>query len=267
LLTGSAHADLSRAPGGIRVSGGVRVSGGFSARVPSWSGGVRVYSARPYYYYQPYYRYYYPVPAYYGVGYSVDAGVAPGVTQVVAPPPALPRLGLGLFAGGLVTTNTASNGSSIETQGSDFGLLGRLRLTSGLLLEGDIGKTHAVTTTSVNGVDVKRVDRRLGASLVYEFGAHYRWSPYILGGLGAEQTDLGSTYSATRGYGEIGGGIRFAVTERFHLTADLRVGARDATTSSDTPVVLARTIYPAEPTNYDQPETYVRSRLSAILWF
>lgn len=270
LLTPTAHADFSRAPGGVRVSGGVRIGGGFSAGVhggwrATWGGGVRVYS-RPYYAYQPYYNYYQPVPSYYGY---VEGVAAPGITAVVVAQPPLPRFGLGLFAGGLVTTNTSANGS-VDTQGSDFGLLGRLRLTTGLLLEGDLGKTHSLTSTSVNGVDVTRVDRRFGGSLVYEFGAYNRWSPYILAGLGAEQTDLGSSYSATRAYGEIGGGIRFAVTEHFHLTADLRVGARDTTSASDTPVpaTLARTIYPTEPTTYyNGQENYVRSRLSAILWF
>lgn len=286
LLTGAAEAGGFHGSGGVRVSGGfrasggVRVSGGFRAapggvRVgsggparawgPTWGGRVWVGGYRPYpYYYRPYY---YPVPAYYGAEYPVDVIAAPGITEVVVPPPPLLRFGFGLFGGGVVTTNTTSNGTSVDTQSGDFGLLARFRLTTGLILEGEVGKTRALTATSVNGFDSTRVDRRVGASLVYEFGAYNRWAPYIVGGLGVERTDANGFASTTRGYGEIGGGIRFALSEHFHITADLRVGSREATSTADNPTVIARTIYPTPTTTVDAQETYVRSRLAAILWF
>lgn len=250
--------------GVFHASGGVRVSGGFSARVHAgWRPAIRPHvwvGYRP-----TYYPYYQPVPAYYP---TVDVVAAPGVTEVIVAEPPLPRVGFGLFAGGLVTTNDPSGSSDI--QGRDFGLLARLRLTTGLVLEGELGKTTAFTSVSVNGVDYNRVDRRLGASLLYEFGAHNRWAPYIVGGFGAQETNVGGLTSQG-GYGEFGGGIRFAVTNRFHLTAELRGGARDVQSSPDdvpVPAVAARTIYPSPtPTSDPQTETYVRSRLAAILWF
>lgn len=258
--------------GVFHASGGVAVSGRVSAHVragfrPAWRPTLRprvwVGGYRSHYYY-PYYQ---PIPAYYT---PVDTVAAPGVTQVVVAEPPLPRLGLGLFAGGFVTTNGASNGVD-DVQGSNFGLLGRFRLTPGLVLEGELGKTTSVTSVWYDGVEYDRVDRRLGASLLYEFGAHNRWSPYVVAGLGVEKTDVAGL-SSEGGYGEIGGGIRFAVTRRFHLTAELRGGARDATdVYYDAPVPLAaRTIYPTPtptPISDQQDETYIRSRFAAILWF
>lgn len=254
-LASAAEAD------GFHASGGVRVSGGFSARVHTgWRPRVWVGGYRPHYYYYPYYQ---PVPAYYT---TVDTVAAPGVTQVVVAEPPLPRLGLGLFAGTMVTTDATG---AADMEAGNFGLLGRFRLTPGLVLEGELSKTTGFTSVSVNDVDFTRVDRRVGAALLYEFGAHNRWSPYIVAGLGAETTDWGGQ-SSEGGYGEIGGGIRFAVTRHFHLTAELRGGARDAPgTYGDTPVPLAaRTIYPSPtPTAEPEPETYFRSRFAAILCF
>ncbi len=108
--------------------------------------------ARPYYYY----NYYYPVPSYYGYySYSepnyYPVAPAPAVAPVEAAPAVvaaaprreLPRFGIGLFAGGVSVENVSES--------TDVGALGRFRLTSGLLIEGEIGKTS---------YDKGRTDRR-----------------------------------------------------------------------------------------------------------
>ena len=79
---------------------------------------------------------------------------------------------------------------------------------TGLLVEGELGKT----STSVNGVDNVRVDRRLGGSLIYEFGAYNRFAPYVLAGLGVQQANVDGDYNTTQDFGEIGVGLRYALT-------------------------------------------------------
>lgn len=274
---GSEVAEAGRR-GRIRFGGGgVRVTAGVGARV-HWSSRPRVWTptrwsvggrirVRPYYpryrYYRPY-SYYYSetyIPSYYGSAYypvaPAAAPVAP-VVAVAAPKPELPKLGLGLFAGGV----------SVEdiNQSSDIGVLGRLRLgNGGLLLEGELGKTSYENDL--------RVDRRLGASLIWELGARNRLAPYVLAGFGVQQADVADRYSTTQNFGELGVGLRFAVTPKFHLAADVRAGSRDSMTS-DAPVgtvgadgSLMRTIVPPQDGWGDDDESYTRARLSALLYF
>lgn len=257
---------------GVRWGGGVRVGPSVNMR---WSRPAPIYRPHrwqvtgrvyigPTYTYRPFYNYYQPayVPSYYeGSYYPVQAGPSVGAATVVVGPRAeLPRLGIGLFAGG---ASVEDRGSS-TSESSDIGVLGRFRLSGGLLLEGELGKTSYEENL--------RVDRRLGASLVYEFGAHNRFAPYILAGLGVQEAETnGGSYNASQSYAEVGAGLRFAVTPKFHLTADLRLGAR-GTMSNDEMETLgsgtkARTIAPPATDSDDPSEEYTRGRISAILYF
>lgn len=269
----TAEAGRFRFGGGGRVrvhaSGGVSV--GYSRpayrapRYRGWSTGGRIYVGPRYRYYRPYYHYYYyqPVPSYYGTYEQNYYPVAPAATvaapatvAVAAPAPErpLPRLGIGLFAGGV----------SVEKQeeSSDFGVLGRFRLTDGLLIEGELGKTSYENDL--------RVDRRLGASLVYEIGARNMLAPYVLAGFGVQQAEVGNgDYSTRQSFGEIGVGLRLALSRNVHLLFDVRAGSRQSE-EHDTPRAgavggaAARTILvpPA-----DESEEYTRARLSAVLNF
>jgi len=283
LTGGTAEAGHAHFSGGAHFSGhvGVHVGGysgyrgGYHASV-RWGGGgyyrphtwgvrghVYVGGYRPYYY-RPYYAYYYPVPAYYGsTYYPVEAEptvAAPGVAAAVVAEPDLPKFGIGVYAGGVATDyNTSTN-----TQETDLGLLARYRLTPGLIIEGELGKT----ATSVNGVDNVRVDRRLGGSLVYEIGAQNRLAPYLLAGLGVNQANVDGDYNTTQDYGEIGAGLRYAFSRNFHLAFDLRAGTRSSVSGDNTdPVVgAARTVTPPS-SDSGQSEDYTRARLSAFLYF
>lgn len=262
--SGSARVHV-RAP-----SGGVSVSYSRAPRyVPqrSWSVSGHVHVGPRYYpryrYYRPYYayNYYQPVPSYYGYYEQSYYPVAPAVAApapavaVSAPAPRreLPKFGIGLFAGGV----------SVEDvdESSDVGALGRFRLTNGLLIEGELGKTSYE--------DNLRVDRRLGASLVYEIGAHNRLAPYVLGGLGVQQADVGGEYTTTQNFAELGVGLRLAVTPNVHLLLDIRAGSR-ASVSSDEDRTLtdaaARVISPPS-VDSDESEEYTRARLAAALYF
>ena len=248
--------------GSVHVRGGGSVHWSRPARSyrpsTSWSVGGSIYvgTAPRYRYYRPYYYSDAYVPSYYGTSYyPVAPAAAPGVIVAVGRPQ-LPKLGLGLFAGG----------SAVEdvSESSDIGVLGRLRLgNGGLLIEGELGKTSYESDL--------RVDRRLGASLIYEIGAHNRFAPYVLGGLGVQQADVADSFQSTQNFAEIGIGLRYAVTPSFHLAVDVRAGTRNTMTSDDPstrPVegTIARTVSPPSSES-DESEEYTRARLSAILYF
>ncbi len=280
-LVGSAEAGRFHGGGGFHASGhasvrwggggGISVHSGISYSRPSYaprrwgvSGHIYVgptYSYRPYYY--GYYDYGY-VPSYYGSSYypvqaaPVEAGPSATVVMPVEARPELPRFGIGLFAGGASNNNDSGVDNA---QSSDVGILGRFRLTEGLIVEGELGKTSYQQNL--------RVDKRLGASLVYEFGAYNRLAPFVLGGLGVQESDTnGGSYNAKQNFAEVGGGLRYAITPHFHITADLRIGERD-TTSSDmaTSGTIARTVAPPTADAPSTTENYTRGRLAAILYF
>lgn len=252
---------------GVAEAGRVRFSG--RAHFSSFARG-RVHFARPYwrprvwaggnvwvggyYYPRPYYYYYYPeyVPSYYGSYYPVQPQpqptAAPGTVAVAEPRPALPTLGIGVFAGG---TNVQGQQDS-----SDVGAMVRIRLTPGLLAEGEIAKTSFQ--------DVDRTDRRIGGSLIYEFGAYNSLAPYVLAGGGVNQADINGSFTTTQDFGEIGVGLRWAVSRNLHLTADIRAGRRQAVDSNQ-PSAL-QTIDPSTGTSNDF-EDYTRGRLAAVLNF
>ncbi len=254
--------------GGVRFGARGSVSVHWSSppratfRPRTWSVGGSVYVGGGYYprYYRPYYYYPQYVPSYYGeqTYYPVAPAAAPGVAVAVADPrPDLPKLGIGLFAGGVAVQD--------QDDSNDMGVLGRLRLgNSGLLIEGELGKTSYTNDL--------RVDRRLGASLIWEIGARNRFAPYLLAGLGVQQADVADEYKTTQNFAELGVGVRFAVTPHLHLAADIRAGSRD-TMSSDTPTTdvpvgaSARTIGPPSSSAADDNENFTRARLSAILYF
>lgn len=253
--------------GGVRFGARGSVSVHWSSppratyRPRSWSVGGSVYVGGGYYprYYRPYYYYPQYVPSYYGEQnyYPVQPAAAPGVAVVVADPrPDLPKLGIGLFAGGVAVQD--------QDDSNDMGILGRLRLgNSGLLIEGELGKTSYTNDL--------RVDRRLGASLIWEIGARNRFAPYLLAGLGVQQADVADEYKTTQNFAEIGIGVRYAITPHIHITADVRAGSRDTMSSdspsTDVPGTASRTIGPPSEQAEDDNENYTRARLSAILYF
>ncbi len=270
-MTGTAQADRFRFGGGgsVRVhahvglpSGGVSVTYARPAYYPRWSVGGSIYvGSGGYYpryrYYRPYY-YYTPVPSYYGY-YSTSyypVAPAPAVSTTVvepAPRPELPKFGLGLFAGGVSVQD--------QNESSDFGALARFRLTPGLILEGEIGKQTYQESD--------RTDRRLGASLLYEIGAYNVLAPYVLAGLGVQQAEVNGDFTTTQHFGELGVGLRWAVTPNFHLTFDIRAGSRASdSTSGDMAVsgTVARSVTPPAPDS-GESEEYTRARLAAILYF
>jgi hypothetical protein len=251
--------------GGARFSGSVGWHGGVRFGRPSWrprgwfGGSVWVghyYYPRPYYFYYPFPEY---VPSYYGSYYPVEPSAAPGVVAVAAPVEPMPTFGIGVFAGGSSVQNP--NGQSTQDT-KDLGALARIRLTPGLLIEGEIAKTTFK--------DSVRVDRLIGGSLIYEIGARNPLAPYLLAGGGVQQADVAGSFQTTQDYGEIGVGLRWALSRNLHLALDIRAGRRQ-TVDSNQPVVIssaARTVAPPSGiASSDNTEDFTRGRLAAILNF
>jgi len=270
-FSGGGHVRVGGGGFHARVGGGFGWSHGYSYRPyysgRSWSVGGRIYVGPRYYgYYPRYYYYYTPVPSYYGYYstpyyYPVAPQPAVATTTVVAPParPQLPKLGIGLFAGGASNNNdTAGTNDS-----SDVGLLGRLRLgNGGFLIEAEVGKASFKND--------ERIDRRIGGSLVYEIGAYNKLAPYVLGGIGVQQADVAGTYQTTQNYGEIGVGLRYAVSPNFHLLFDVRAGERkNSNDSNNVPMTdtAARSVTPPTNDANSNTEDYTRARLAAVLYF
>jgi hypothetical protein len=266
------HAENADAGRWSRGGGGVRVHarGGFSvhwsrpARTwyrprATWSVGGSIYVGGGYYpryrYYRPYYTETY-VPSYYGTTYypvaPAPAVAAPAV--YVAARPELPKFGIGLFAGGVAVEDSDDS--------SDIGVLARIRLgNGGFLIEGELGKTEYTNDL--------RVDRRLGGSLIYEIGAYNRLAPYVLAGIGVQQADVAGEFTTNQNFGEIGIGLRYALTPKFHIAVDFRAGSRNSMSSDDPKPLdgtVARTVAPPS-SDSDESEEYTRARLSALLYF
>lgn len=271
LAPGTAEAGRVRFGGGgsVRFSGHAGASVRFARPVvrsswrPFWRPRVWVGGSiwvGGYYYPRPYYYYYYPyypesVPSYYGGSYyPVAPGAsAPGAVAVAAPRPALPTFGIGVFAGG---TNVQDRQDS-----TDVGAMARLRLGTGLLLEGEIAKTTFK--------DNVRVDRRIGGSLLYEFGAYNSLAPYVLAGGGVNQADVNGSFNTTQDFGELGVGLRWALSRNLHLTFDIRAGRRK-TIDSNQPndlTTAVRSIAPPSGGVNNDTEDYTRGRLAAVLNF
>ncbi|HVV83486.1 MAG TPA: hypothetical protein VHE35_10460 [Kofleriaceae bacterium] len=189
-------------------------------------------------------------------GYYPPVAPAPSTAYAVAPveaaPAPLPRLGVGAFLGGVEVGG--------EHEGQDVGLVAQLRLGRSLLVEGEVAKNTLA--------DGDRVDRRWMAGLSYELGAHRRLAPYITGALGISQVDVGGgSYQDDQSLAEIGGGLRWRMTDRIELFGDLRFGARQSMDSQD----MATTPAPTDPALArvmpDDSESYSRMRLGAMLTF
>lgn len=298
LTSGTAEAGRGRFGGSVRFGG--RVHGGASVRFSRpvvrpfgrhvvrpffrprvWVGGRwwwrGWYYPRPYYYY-----YYYPeyVPSYYGNGnyYPVQPAqtvAAPGAVAVAPRREPMPVLGFGVFAGGTRIRDVDN--------ASELGLLGRLRLTDGLLIEAEVAKDtikgdvsvacppgRACTAIARTG---ERIDRRLGASLIYEIGARNSLAPYLLVGGGVQQAKVtggdffGSEFTTTQDFGEIGVGLRLALSRNIHIAADLRAGRRKSIDSSEDFVTLERSILPPSSSSDNNTEDYTRGRIAAVLNF
>ena len=282
--SGTAEAGHGHFSGSVRIGGGIRLRGGVSVRVGRpvvvrprvWVGGRwwwrGWYGPRPYYYYY----YYYPyggeyVPSYYGGGsyYPVQPGqsvAAPGNVAVAPRREPMPTLGFGVFAGG-----TRINGMD---NASELGLLGRLRLTDGLLLEAEVAKDTLNGQVSGTFTGGERIDRRIGGSLIFEIGARNALAPYILAGGGIQQAKVsgadffGGDFTTTQDFGEIGVGLRLALSRNIHIAADLRAGRSKTIDSNNNNVVpLARTISPPPANADNNTEDFTRGRIMAILNF
>lgn len=199
-------------------------------------------------------RYASPPPAcYYECGHTTTVRArsyyrrpAAAPVQVVSRPAPLPRLGVGLFAGGMNVEDREAT--------SDIGVIGRFRLTDSFLVEGEIAKSELE--------DGDRIDRRMGAALVWDLSPRSKLSPHLLIGGGAVRADIdedGFSSNADQLYGEIGAGLGWRLSRHLELSADIRAGSREALQNDN--AVFATTA------PIQEEETYTRGRIAAMLYF
>ena len=177
---------------------------------------------------------------------------APQVAYAAAPAdPPLSRFGIGAFLGGVAVEGV--------NEGQDVGLVGQIRLGRSLLVEGEIAKN------TLAGGD--RVDRRLVAALTYELRPARRLSPYITGGLGVTQVDIGNgEFADSQSIAELGGGLRWRMTDRITLFGDLRLGGRQSIDQGDA-ITPQPTDSPMAKLMPEHDEKYSRLRLGGMLTF
>ena len=121
-------------------------------------------------------------------------------------------------------------------------------------------------------VPAERIDRRIGGSLIFEIGARNALAPYILAGGGIKQAKVstgdfvGGDFTTTQDFGEIGVGLRLALSRNIHIAADLRAG-RSKTIDSNNNNVALRTISPPPASADNNTEDFTRGRIMAVLNF
>jgi hypothetical protein len=181
-----------------------------------------------------------PPPApdcYYECGVPTYPTYTPPPPVIVGAPaePMGPRLGIGLFAG---TTKLE------DSESGDVGIVGRLRLTRGLSLEGELAKARADEVES----------RRAGLGLSWDLAPRSRLSPHLLGMMGRWDE---------ANYAEVGAGLTYRITPTLHINADIRAGALEETA----PVrdgTIARSTGGGDAAEALQ---YTRGRIGAMLMF
>lgn len=187
-----------------------------------------------------------PVPAYYEP--------APPAAVTVAAAAPLPRFGIGAFFG----SEQLDGGASGGTSGGSLGVLGRFRLSRSFELEGELSKLELQNKS--------RVDRRLGASLLWDLTPSSSLSPYLVGGLGVSHSDSnGGAVSANRTYGEVGAGLAWQLSDSLSLALDFRAGASRRAGGQST--VAARTTSSGTTSAMSDQENYTRARLVALVYF
>ena len=86
---------------------------------------------------------------------------------------------------------------------------------------------------------------------------------------GVQQADVDGSFSTTLEFGELGVGLRWALSRNLHLTFDVRAGRRK-TIDSNQPAMVSptvRTIAPPTGSNNNDTEDFTRGRLAALLYF
>lgn len=187
-------------------------------------------------------------PEYYG---PIAPAPVYGAAVVTPEEPRLNRWGLGVFMGGVSVEG--------EHEGEDVGLIGQLRLTKGLLIEGEIAEN-----TLENG---GRVDRRMLVGLNYELGAHRKLAPYLTAGIGTTQVEVEDTWEDNQAVAEIGAGLRWRLSDRISLFGDMRLGSRESIEDESDPRPLPEPGTTGRSLMPDGDEEYSRVRLGGMITF
>lgn len=190
---------------------------------------------------EQYYEEQYYQESHYQESYQNVVQVAP------APKPALARWGLGAFAGSVQVDD--------QEAGADLGLVGRYRFSRSWSVEGEVAKTQTSSG--------ERTDKRVGGALVWHLPILQSLKPSLLVGAGYGQSEFGKgEFHARQGYGEVGLGVAYALSNSLHLTADVRTGTRSRTDDVTHVALGSMADAPIE-----EDEDYSRARVGAMIFF
>lgn len=171
---------------------------------------------------------------------------APVITTTVVRRDPLPRFGIGITAGRF----EAEQGRDAD----EFGVFARLRLTDALELELESSKTEHDAGD--------RIDKKFGGALYLDLAPRSDWAPYMVGGLGVQESEGNNgSWTSERSYGEVGGGLRWRLNRSFTVAGDLRVGR--STVIEDDQDYVALSVLP----EIQDDENYTRLTLKGILYF
>ncbi|MGE5184303.1 MAG: outer membrane beta-barrel protein [Acidobacteriota bacterium] len=196
--------------------------------------------------------------------------VATTSADAVQPPPV--SFAMGLLIG---TFDTAHPGATNVTtvSESDLGIVGRVRFARNFLVDAELGRS----TSSWSGADAVqpgmtttvRVDKRVGAAIVYDLLPDRGFSPYALAGLGLQRVNLIGNWDATQDYAELGIGVRMAITPNVQVTFDVRAGARRTLRSDPEDRIdsSAMIVAPPAASASDTSEDYTRARIAGVVCF
>jgi hypothetical protein len=190
-------------------------------------------------------------PTYYPPIAPAPVAYAVAPVAVVQEQP-LPRFGLGAYLGGVSVDG--------EKEGKDVGLVGQLRLTRSLILEGEIAKNE------LN--DGVRVDRRYMAGLQYELSPRNKLSPYLAAAVGVTQVEIGDNeWQDNQSVAEAGGGLRLRLGERMQVFGDFRFGQRQMIDDKSRPLTGTDVGASARAAMPSDQENITRVRFGAMLMF
>jgi hypothetical protein len=82
-----------------------------------------------------------------------------------------------------------------------------------------------------------------------------------------QQAEVNGDFTTTQDFGEIGLGLRVALSRNLHLTLDARAGRRTPLDSPPTRTPVARAINPPSGGANNDTEDYTRARLAAVINF
>ncbi len=190
--------------------------------------------------------------------------------EAMQPPPV--SFAMGLLIGTFDTAHPHATSVTTVSE-TDLGIVGRVRFARNFLVDAELGRSASrwsgADSTQPGMTTTVRVDKRFGASIIYDLLPDRGFSPYALAGIGVQRVNLIDNWNATQDYAELGVGVRMAITPNVQITFDVRAGARRTLSSdpADRIDYSALVVAPPAASASDTSEDYTRARIAGVVCF